>query len=70
MTYITWKYSGLPVNQVIGSGTSLDTSRLRYMLSEKLNVNPKNIHAYVIGEHGDSEFIPWSLANVGVEKNY
>lgn len=68
MTYITWKYSGLPTNQVIGSGTSLDTSRLRFMLSERLNVNPKNIHAYVIGEHGDSEFIPWSLANVGVEK--
>lgn len=68
MTYITWKASGLPVNKVIGSGTSLDTSRLRYILSEKLSVNPKNIHAYVIGEHGDSEFVPWSLTNVGVEK--
>lgn len=68
MTYITWKASGLPVNKVIGSGTSLDTSRLRYILSEKLRVNPKNIHAYVIGEHGDSEFVPWSLTNVGVEK--
>lgn len=68
MTYITWKYSGLPFNKIIGSGTSLDTSRLRYMLGKKLDVNPKNIHAYVIGEHGDSEFIPWSLANVGVEK--
>lgn len=68
MTYITWKYSGLPANKIIGSGTSLDTSRLRYMLGKKLDINPKNIHAYVIGEHGDSEFIPWSLANVGVEK--
>ena len=68
MTYITWKASGLPVIKVIGSGTSLDTSRLRYILSEKLSVNPKNIHAYVIGEHGDSEFVPWSLTNVGVEK--
>ena len=68
MTYLTWKYSGLPTNRVIGSGTSLDTARLRYMVGEKLNVSPKNIHAYVIGEHGDSEFVPWSNANVGLQK--
>ncbi len=68
MTYLTWKYSGLPTSRVIGSGTSLDTARLRYMVGEKLNVSPKNIHAYVIGEHGDSEFVPWSNANVGLQK--
>lgn len=67
MTYLTWKYSGLPSNKVIGSGTSLDTARLRYLVGNKLNVNPKNIHAYVIGEHGDSEFVPWSNANVGLQ---
>lgn len=67
MTYLTFKYSNLPANQVIGSGTSLDTSRLRYLISEKVNVNPKNVHAYVIGEHGDSEFVPWSNANIGLQ---
>ena len=67
MTYLTWKYSNLPHNQIIGSGTSLDTARLRYMIGDKLNVNPKNIHAYVIGEHGDSEFVPWSNASVGLQ---
>lgn len=67
MTYLTWKYSGLPTSQVIGSGTSLDTSRLRYLVGERLNINPKNIHAYVIGEHGDSEFVPWSNANIGLQ---
>jgi L-lactate dehydrogenase len=72
MTYLTWKYSGLPTNQIIGSGTSLDTARLRYMLGEELHVNPKNIHAYVVGEHGDSEFVPWNCATVGPEplRNY
>lgn len=67
MTYLTWKYSGLPYNKIIGSGTSLDTARLRYMIGDKLNVNPKNVHAYVIGEHGDSEFVPWSNANIGLQ---
>ena len=67
MTYLTWKYSGFPSSKVIGSGTSLDTARLRYMLSDKLKISPKNIHAYVIGEHGDSEFVPWSNANVGLQ---
>ena len=68
MTYITLKYSKLPHNKVIGSGTTLDTARLRYLLSERLNVCPKNIEAYVIGEHGDSEFIPWSNANIALRK--
>ena len=67
MTYITWKYSGLPYSKIIGSGTILDTARLRYIVSEKLNISPKNIHAYVIGEHGDSEFVPWSSAQVGTQ---
>ncbi len=66
MTYLTLKYSKLPMNQVIGSGTTLDTARLRYMLSEKIDICPKNIEAYVIGEHGDSEFVPWSNASIGL----
>ena len=68
MTYLTLKYSGLPANRVIGSGTTLDTSRLRYILSKKTGVNAKNIEAYVIGEHGDSEFIPWSNVNIAYKK--
>jgi len=64
MTYLTYKYSGLSSNQVIGTGTSLDTARLRLMIGKKLCINSKDIEAYVIGEHGDSEFIPWSNANI------
>ncbi|MFI3324769.1 MAG: L-lactate dehydrogenase [Clostridia bacterium] len=60
MTYMFTKISGIPENQIIGSGTILDTARLRYGLSEKLNVAQKNIHAHVLGEHGDTSFIPWS----------
>ena len=67
MTYLTLKYSKLPANQVLGSGTTLDTSRLRYMISEKIGICSKNIEAYVIGEHGDSEFIPWSNANIALK---
>ena len=67
MTYLTWKYSGLPSNQVLGSGTSLDTARLRYLVGEKIKINPKNVHAYVMGEHGDSEFVPWSNATIGLQ---
>ena len=67
MTYLTFKYSNFPTNKVIGTGTILDTARLRYLIGEKTKVNPKNIHAYVMGEHGDSEFVPWSLAKVGLE---
>lgn len=66
LTYQTWKFSNLPAWQVIGTGTTLDTARLRYEISEKLNINPKNIHAYVLGEHGDSEFVSWSNARIGV----
>lgn len=64
MTYVFLKISGLPENQVLGSGTILDTSRLRYALSEHFHVAQKDIHAYVYGEHGDSSFIPWSCANI------
>ena len=64
MTYLTIKYSGVSPRRVIGTGAVLDTARLRYILSEKLDMCPKDIDAYVIGEHGDSSFIPWSNANV------
>lgn len=67
MTYLTYKYSGVEPNRVIGSGTSLDTSRLKYVIAEKLDINPKDINAYVIGEHGDSEFVPWSNVNIGLQ---
>lgn len=66
MTYLTLKYSGLDSSRVIGSGTTLDTARLRYLISEKINVCPKDIQAFVIGEHGDSEFVSWSNATVGL----
>ena len=64
MTYVFTKISGLPESQVIGSGTILDTARLRYDLSHHFKIAQKNIHAYVYGEHGDSSFIPWSLADI------
>ncbi|MCI5552674.1 MAG: L-lactate dehydrogenase [Tenericutes bacterium] len=67
MTYLTYKYSNMPPSKVIGSGTTLDTARLRYLISDRIGINPKNIHAYVIGEHGDSEFVPWSNVNVGLQ---
>lgn len=64
MTYVFTKISGLPENQVIGSGTILDTARLKCGLSEQLHIAQKNIHAYIFGEHGDTSFIPWSCAYV------
>jgi L-lactate dehydrogenase len=64
MTYAALKLSGFPKSRVMGSGTSLDTARLRFLLAEKLEIDPRNIHAYIIGEHGDSEVPVWSLANV------
>lgn len=66
MTYLTLKYSGLKPNRVIGSGTTLDTARLRYLISQKVNICPKDIEAYVVGEHGDSEFVAWSNANIAL----
>ena len=67
MTYLTYKYSGLPASRVIGTGTSLDTARLQLIIGKKMCISPKNIQAYVIGEHGDSEFIPWSNANISLQ---
>lgn len=64
LTYTFHKFSDLPQEQIIGSGTILDTARLRSRISEYYSVNQKNVHAYVLGEHGDSSFIPWSLANI------
>lgn len=64
LTYTFYKMSGLPENRIIGSGTILDTARLRSRLSEYYNINQSNVHAYVFGEHGDSSFIPWSVANI------
>lgn len=68
LSFLTYKYSGLPAERVIGSGTVLDSARLRYDLAQKLGVHPKSVHAYQVGEHGDSEFALWSLATVGGEK--
>ena len=67
MTYITRKISGFPAKQVIGSGTTLDTARLRFLVGKYFDINPRNIHAYVIGEHGDSEFVPWSQALISTK---
>ena len=64
LTYTFLKLSGLPESHIIGSGTILDTARLRSRLSEYYNINQGNVHAYVFGEHGDSSFIPWSIANI------
>lgn len=68
LSFLTYKYSGLPSEKVIGSGTVLDSARLRYDLAKKLDVHPKSVHAYQVGEHGDSEFALWSLATIGGEK--
>ena len=68
LCYYTLKYSHLPTSQVIGTGTSLDTARLRYILARKFTIMPQNVHAYVFGEHGDSEFVAWSSAMIGSVK--
>ena len=73
MTYVFTKISGLSENQIMGSGTILDTARLRYGLSEHFKVAQRNIHAYVFGEHGDTSFIPWSgayISGVSVDEYY
>ena len=64
LTYVFTKVSGLPENQIIGSGTILDTSRLQSDLAKRFFISPKNVHAHVYGEHGDSSFVPWSLAHI------
>lgn len=64
LTYVFNKISGVPKERIIGSGTLLDTARLRARIAEYYDVNQKNVHAYVLGEHGDSSFVPWSIANI------
>ena len=64
LTYAAVKFSGLPRSRVLGSGTTLDSSRFRYLLSRQIGVDPRNVHAYIIGEHGDSEVPVWSLVHV------
>lgn len=65
LTYVTYRISGLSKNQVLGSGTVLDTSRLKYMISKETGVDARNCHTYIIGEHGDSEVAAWSVTNIG-----
>ncbi|KAJ49762.1 L-lactate dehydrogenase [Clostridium tetanomorphum] len=70
LTYVTYKLSGFPQERVIGSGTVLDTSRFRYLLSNHFKIDVRNVHTYILGEHGDSEIAAWSLTNIagiGVE---
>ena len=64
LTYATWKFSGLPASQVIGSGTVLDSARFKFLLGEHCNISAQNVHAYIIGEHGDSEVAAWSITNI------
>jgi L-lactate dehydrogenase len=68
LTYVTMKESGLPKERVIGSGTVLDTARLRFGLGQYFNVDTRNVHAYIIGEHGDTELPVWSHTSIGVEQ--
>ncbi len=68
MTYVVYKVSGFPKEKIIGSGTVLDTARLRFLIGEYLQVASKNVHAYIMGEHGDSSFVPWEHAYVGCKK--
>ncbi len=64
LTYVFHNVSGLPERQIVGSGTILDTSRLQSELAKRFHISPKNVHAHVYGEHGDSSFVPWSLATI------
>lgn len=64
MTYVAWKLSGLPKNRVIGSGTNLDSSRFRFLMSQRLGVAPTSCHGWIIGEHGDSSVPVWSGVNI------
>lgn len=68
LTYVFTKISGIPENRILGSGTVLDTSRLQSELAKRFCISPKNVHAHVYGEHGDSSFVPWSLATIANNK--
>lgn len=70
LTYATWKFSGLPKHRVIGSGTSLDSARFRQEIATLLDVDARNVHGYILGEHGDTEFPAWSHANVAYLQIY
>ena len=65
LTYISLQEAGIPASRVIGSGTILDTARFKYLLGQHYGVDPRSVHAYIVGEHGDSEIALWSLANIG-----
>ncbi|MCD8508754.1 MAG: L-lactate dehydrogenase [Bacillus sp. (in: Bacteria)] len=67
LSYATWKFSGLPMERVIGSGTILDTARFRFLLSDFFNIDVRNIHGYIMGEHGDTELPVWSQTRIGSE---
>ncbi len=64
LTYVTWKLSGFPASRVLGSGTVLDTARFRYLIGEHVGVDTRNVHGYILGEHGDSELPAWSLTSI------
>lgn len=64
LTYVTWKLSGFPVSHVLGSGTVLDTARFRYLIGEHVGVDTRNVHGYILGEHGDTELPAWSLTTI------
>jgi L-lactate dehydrogenase len=65
LTFVAWKLSGFPSNRVIGSGTNLDSSRFRWLMANRLQVNAHNVHGYIVGEHGDTSVPLWSSVNVG-----
>lgn len=67
MSQVVYELSGFPSSRVLGSGTSLDSARLKHLMSDYFKLNPRNVHAYVIGEHGDSEFVCWSNAFISVK---
>ncbi|WP_152663501.1 L-lactate dehydrogenase [Paenibacillus wulumuqiensis] len=65
VTYLTWQYSGLPRERIIGTGTSIDSSRLKTILSDVFSIDPRSVHGYVLGEHGESQFVAWSHVTIG-----
>lgn len=65
VSYLTWQYSGLPRERIIGTGTSIDSSRLKTILSDVFSIDPRSVHGYVLGEHGESQFVAWSHVTIG-----
>jgi len=64
LAYVTWKLSGFPINRVLGSGTVLDTARFKYLIGEHTGVDARNVHGYILGEHGDTELAAWSITSI------